>query len=150
MSDDLQFDSRIRSVVRAEGHLFKRVDSFTDALRTLLTGRPCVTLVDLDMADEVAWDAADWLLHNSKSPPVILMTNRQEPLDIRMAVHSGAIVQKSSSPERILFTVNQLLQAPRSVLEERSDIQRVVIRWLRPLRWPEPFVPATRYWGINE
>lgn len=148
ISDDIKFDNSLRIAAMSEGHILMRVTSLTEALRTVRADCSHVVLVDLDMAADVAWEAADWLLQDSKCQRVLLATGRQEPSDIRMAVHSGAILDKNTGPSRILRAVHEILQAPYSALVERNGIQRVIVRWLRPLRWPP--MSAWRHWGINE
>ena len=150
VSDDTKLDCGLRSVAKAQGHIVIRAGSLTDALRTARAACSHIALLDLDMDAERAWDTADCLLQTPKCPPVVLMTGRKEQFDMKMAINAGVILDKTSEPGRILDLVDEILESPPSAHAERNAMQRVIVRWLRPLHWPTLSVSSFRHWGINE
>ena len=150
VSDDPKLENGLRCGARARGHIVIRAASLTDALRTGRAACSHVALLDLDMDSEKAWDIADCLLQTPKCPPVVLMTGRSREFEMRMAVNTGVILDKTSEPGRILDKVDKILEASSSANTERNGIQRVIVRWLRPVHWPVPIISSCRGWGINE
>jgi hypothetical protein len=59
-------------------------------------------------------------------------------------------VSKNETPHRLLEIIEKALEMPEDNQTERTAIQRVLIRWLRPLAWEEATTPAYRFWRINE
>ena len=150
VTQDTKLEHGLRTAAKTAGHTIIRVESLTDALRTVRANCTGVALLDVDMAAETGWDAADGLMQTPKCPPVVLITGRTEQFDMRMAIDGGVLLDKTSEPGSILQAVNNILEAPRSTLEERNAIQRVMIRWLRPLHWLTWPIATHRHWGINE
>lgn len=148
--DDIEFDKRLRLAALHRGQIVIRVDSLDAALRTMHTDCCGLALLDLDLAGKSAWEAADGLLQDPKCPPVVLLTGTTQRFDLKMAVHAGSILEKSTSVERILDFVNDVLAAPHSVQAERNATQRVILRWLSPYRWPVARSAVHRFWGLNE
>jgi FixJ family two-component response regulator len=150
VSSDIEFDKDLRMTALDRGQIIIRVDSLDAALRTVHTDCCGVAILDLDLAGESAWEAADCLLQDSRCPPVILLTGRTEQFDLRMAVQAGAIFEKSAGATGILHIINDTLQAPQSTQAEWNSAQRVVVRWLSPYHWSVSHPTAHRFWGINE
>jgi CheY-like chemotaxis protein len=150
VTHDTKLDHGLRTAAKTAGHIIIRVESLSDALRTVRANCTDIALLDLDMSAERGWDAADGLMQTPKCPPVALVTGRTEQFDMRMAIEGGVLLDKTAEPRCILQAVNNILEAPRTTLEERNAIQRVLIRWLRPLHWPSQPIVSGRFWGINE
>jgi CheY-like chemotaxis protein len=150
VTHDIKLDHGLRSAAKTEGYIILRVESLADALRTVRAGCAHIALLDVDMAAESGWDTADGLMQNPNCPPVILMTGRTGQFEMRMAIEGGVLLDKTSDPVCILQAVNKIIETPASAVEERNAIQRVLIRWLRPLHWPSRPISTCRYWGINE
>ena len=149
VTHDTRLDHGLRTAAKTAGHIIIRVESLSDALRAVRANCTDVALLDLDMAAEIGWDTADGLMQNPKCPPVILASGRTEQFDMRMAIEGGVLLDKTSEPGGILQAVNNILEASSST-EERNAIQRLLVRWLRPLHWPSRPIAAGRLWGINE
>lgn len=150
MSDDPDLVENLRLAGEAKGQaMIVRVVETAAMFRTLRAIRPAAVLLDLDMPTGAAWEAADRLLQEAVCPPIILLTARSGQMDFRMAVRAGAVVDKSINPDRLLQMLNEALEAPRPVRDERAAIQRVVVLWFNPFH---PAAPAAsyRHFGINE
>jgi hypothetical protein len=104
----------------------------------------------LDLPNEAAWGAADFLLKEPKCPSVILLTARTEQFDARTAVQAGPLVSKSESSCHLLEIVRKTLEKQTINQAERNAIQRVHLHQLRRTNWVEETTPAYRFWGINE
>ena len=78
VTDDMEFDKRLRMAAVTRGQVIIRVDSMDAALRTVRTGCCGVALLDLDLAGQLAWKTADGLLQDSNCPPVVLLIDRAE------------------------------------------------------------------------
>jgi ActR/RegA family two-component response regulator len=150
VTDDMEFDKRLRMAAVARGQVVIRVDSMDAALRTVRTGCCGVALLDLDLAGQLAWKTADGLLQDAKCPPVVLLSGPSEQLDLKTAVQAGSILDKFGEAELILKAVKDILDSPRSVRASRNATQRALVRWLSPCTWPISGAPPLRYWGINE
>jgi CheY-like chemotaxis protein len=107
-------------------------------------------LLDLDLPNETAWEAADSLLKEPHCPAVVLLTARTEQFDAHTAIQAGPLVNKGESPCRLLEVVEEALEKPAVNQAERNAIQRVHIRRLKRSDWAEETAPANRFWGINE
>jgi CheY-like chemotaxis protein len=150
VSHDLNLDKSLRTAARGQGHIVITAESLTGALRTARAACSQVALLDLDMDKELGWDIAEGLLRHPKCPPVVLMTGRKEQFDMKMAIESGLVVDKTSAPDQILQLIDRILEASQSALAERKSLERVVIRWLRPVSWPISCMAPHHRWGINE
>jgi DNA-binding response OmpR family regulator len=150
VSDDASLGENLRGASARAGRAVVHVDKAADALRALRAGQPAVVLLDLDLAAQAAWEAADPLLQEESCPPLVLLTALSDQFDVGTAIRAGLLVDKTAGPNRPLEAVDQILAGPSSAQAERNAIQRVMIRWLRPCNRSTPFTPAYRFHGINE
>ena len=116
----------------------------------ILLVKPAVVLLDLDLPSAAAWDAADSLLQDDTSPPLLLLTSRNDQADFQTAIQAGSLIDKSERPARLLELADITLESATSVQREQSAMQRLVIRWLKPCNWSAQVIPLRRFWGINE
>jgi DNA-binding response OmpR family regulator len=150
LSDDLEFDKRLRTAALQRGQIVIRVESVESALRIIHTECSGVILLDLDFAGKAAWKLAGGLLAEPKCPPVILLTGQGEQFDLRMAVMAGSVFEKSGDADQVLNIVGELLEASLAEEVRQFIAQRGIIERLKPISEPAPLVPAQRFWGINE
>lgn len=150
VSDDTALGESLRYAAALTGRAVVRADGADEALRKVRVDRPAIVLLDLDLPSEGAWEAADCLLLEESCPPLILLTARSGEFDLGSAIRAGSLVDKRTSPDRLLAAVEQALARSCTARAERNAIQRVMIRWLKPSGWPVPVTPAHRFWGINE
>jgi DNA-binding response OmpR family regulator len=108
--------------------------------------RPEVVLLDLDLAEEIAWITADALLQAENCPPLILLTSRGKQSDFDTAIQAGCLIEKTIEPMRLVAVVEHQLMATKADRREQTVIQRLIIRWLKPF----DVARLNRYWGINE
>jgi CheY-like chemotaxis protein len=120
------------------------------ASRALRLVKPAIVLLDLDLSSTAPWDAADLLLQDTASPPLLLLTSRSDQSDFKSAIEAGSLMDKSECPARLLQLADLALQSPFSARRERSRMQRRIIRWLKPYNWSAQAGPLHRFWGINE
>jgi ActR/RegA family two-component response regulator len=147
VSNDLEFDKRLRMAAVQRGQLVIRVESLKSALRIVHTECAGGVLLDLDFAGKAAWDWAGGLMQDVNCPPVILITGSGEQFDLRMAVLAGSVLGKSADADLILNIVGGILEAP---VAEHSITRRKIIGQRTPASEPIPLIPARRFWGINE
>ena len=150
VSDDLEFDRRLRTAALERGQVVIRVESVEASVRIIHSECCGVILIDLDFAGTAAWELAGALLEEPACPPVVLMTGQGEQFDLRMAVMAGSIFDKSGNPDLVLNVVNDLFDVPSVEQARRSVAQRGIIRRLTPSGEPAPLIAAQRFWGINE
>jgi DNA-binding response OmpR family regulator len=112
--------------------------------------KPELVLLDLDLPEEAAWEAADALLKDEECPPLILLTSRGKQSDFDTAIQSGCLIEKTASPTKVLQLVELRLRSNKASQQEQNAILRVVIRWLKPCSWSVHAAPQNRFWGINE
>jgi DNA-binding response OmpR family regulator len=117
-----------------------------NAPQTLRIVKPEVVLLDLDLHEELAWVAADALLQEENCPPLILLTSNGERADFDTAIQAGCLIEKTIEPMRLLAVVEQKLTSTKADQREQIVVQRLVIRWLKPVQ----VARLNRYWGINE
>jgi DNA-binding response OmpR family regulator len=127
-----------------------RLNGSAGAVPIMLTVRPALVLLDLDLPRQGGWEAADALLEEESCPPVLLLTARSEQFDANTALRAGSLINKTESPSHLLEVVEETLSMPKASQAECNAIQRVLIRWLKPCNWHVPVTPAYRFWGINE
>ena len=150
VTEDVEFDGRLRMSALERGQIVIRVDSIEAALRVVHADCCGAVLVDLDLAWKIGWEIADSLLRDPKCPPVILTAGPTEQSDLKMAVRAGSILEKAGETEGVLDSVQELLKASHIVQTERNAVQRGILRWLAP-EWPAASAArAHRGWGINE
>lgn len=150
ISRDTCLHESLRGLANTLGRIVVRVDGGAGLIPILHAVRPAAVLLDLDLPKQSAWEVAEALLLEPSCPPVLLLTAQSEQFDVRTALRSGSLIDKSEPPSRLLDAVEETLAMPGSSQAERNAIQRVLIRWLRPCNWPIPRTPAYRFWGINE
>lgn len=150
ISNDNRFHENLRSLANAAGTLVVRLNGVVGAVPILRAVRPVAILLDLDLPEHAAWEAADALLQEQRCPPVILLTAASDQLDVQGAMRAGSLVDKTKGPGRVLEVVEETLAATSSAQAERNALQRVLIGWFKPLNWPLTLSPAYRHWGINE
>jgi CheY-like chemotaxis protein len=118
--------------------------------QTLRIVKPELVLLDLDLPEEAAWEAADSLLEDEACPPLILLTSRGNQSDFDTAIQAGCLIEKTASPTKVLQLVELRLRSTKAAQREQNAILRLVIRWLKPCSWSAHATPQNRFWGINE
>jgi len=149
VSADVKLDTGLRFAAKGDKRTFITVDSLRDAQRTIQADTGAI-LLDLDLAGEPVWEAADGFLQKPEFPPVLLLTGQSDRDNVRMAINAGSLVDKTADPNFILRAVNKVLKAPQSAHAKRNALQRLALRWLKPLSWLAQRMPTHRNWGINE
>jgi CheY-like chemotaxis protein len=150
LSNDVDFDKRLRMAALQKGQIVIRVESVAAALRLIHSDCSGVVLLDLDFAGKNAWEMAGGLLQDPQCPPVMLLTGQGEQFDLRMAVLAGSIFEKSARANGILKIVNDILSAPQTEQARRCTAQREMLPWLTTHDAPAPLIPAHRFCGIVE
>jgi len=150
LSHDFRLHHTLRPLANAAGRLLVRVHLAVGALPILHAIDPAIVLLDLDLPNRAAWEAADALLQDPACAPLILLTSQQDQYDARTAIRAGSLVDKAQDPAHLLQLIEETLAMPRSADVERNTIQRILIRRLHTCNWPLPLTPAHRFWGINE
>lgn len=150
ISNDKRFYESLRSLANKLGLIVVKAECTRGTLAVLRATRPVAVLLDLDSPGGAAWGTADILLNEPGCPAVILLTGRSGQFDLQTAIRAGSLVSKSETPHRLLEIIEKALEMPEDNQTERTAIQRVLIRWLRPLAWEEVTTPAYRFWRINE
>jgi DNA-binding NarL/FixJ family response regulator len=149
-SDDENFWQSLLTAASEAGPELVRKRAAADVSRTLRLLRPAVVLLDLDSPAQVAWDAADSMLQEAKSPPLLLLTSHSGHVDFETAIQAGSLIDKSECPTKLLEAASLTLKSSAAAHRERSVMQKVVIRWLRPCNLSAEAIPLRRFWGINE
>jgi DNA-binding response OmpR family regulator len=150
MSHEAALGQNLRNAAEREGRYVIRVEEMREMLSTLRTTQPAAVLLDLDMPDSAAWEAADRLLRETCCLPVLLLTTQTAQFNVQVAIRTGSIIDKSTAPDQLLQIVDQIVASPNSVQAERNAIQRIVVLWLKPESWQVPVNYSYRDWGINE
>jgi CheY-like chemotaxis protein len=150
ISDDSGLHQELRRSANEQRRIVVRVSGIDGIEHVIQLLRPTVVLLDLDLSQDVAWNVGETLLRQQDCPPVILLTARAEPFELRMAISSGSVLDKSKGPAHLLEAMELALDRSRVAQEERKTAQRMLLRWLRPLSWPLRSAINYRFWGINE
>ena len=150
ISRDSRFHERLRSLANALGLFLVKSEHASGTVAILQATRPVALLLDLDLPHQAAWQIGDAVLNEPGCPAVILLSGRADRFDMRTAIRAGSLVTKNESPDRLLKMVEERLELPEASQAEQNEIQRVLIRWLRPSGWAESKVPARRFWGTND
>src|ERR1043165_3591822 len=150
LSDDETFWRNLLSAASEAGRELVRKRAAADLSRTLQLLKPGVVLLDLDSPAQAAWDAADFLLQDANSPPLLLLTSRSGQIDFRTAIQAGSLVDKCESPAKLLEIASLALESPEATHRERNAMQQVVVRWLKPCSWSAQGLPLRGFWGITE
>jgi len=149
-SDDEDFWQKLQPAARRARRTLVRKRRTVAAPGTLRLLKPAAVLLDLDLPAASGWDAADVLLQQAGSPPLLLLTSRGDQADFKAAIEAGSLINKFEPPDRLLELVHTTMESPGLVHRQRAAMQQLVIRWLKPCHWPSEAVPLRRYWGINE
>ena len=150
LSEDEVLCWRLLVAASKAGRRLVRGHPAADARQTLRIVKPELVLLDLDLPDEAAWEAADALLQDEDCPPVMLLTSRGKQSDFDTAVEAGCLIEKNASPTKVMELVELRLRSIGTDRQEQKAIQRLVIRWLKPCSWSAQGTPQNRYWAINE
>ena len=110
--------------------------------------KPGAVLLDLDPPS--AWETAESLLQDIQTPPLLLLTSRSDQIDFIAAIEAGSLIDKRAEPGRVLELAELAVDQSERTRRERSAMQQLVIRWLKPCAWSSHGVPLRRFWGINE
>jgi DNA-binding response OmpR family regulator len=145
---DEPFWQKLVRAASAAAHKLVRKRSTGDSKRAVNELNPGAVLLDLDPPS--AWDTADSLLQDGNAPPLLLLTSRRGQIDFKSAIEAGSLIDKNSDPDRVLALAEEALQPPGQIIRERSAMQRLVIRWLKPCRWWAPGASRNRFWGIKD
>lgn len=146
LSEDEVFCWRLLMTASQVGRRLVRGHPTADGPQMLRIVNPEVVLLDLDLHEEMAWAAADALLLDEYCPPLILLTSQGKQSDFETAIQAGCLIEKTIEPMRLLAVVEQKLASTRADQREQSAVQRLVIRWLKPMQ----IARLNRFWGINE
>ena len=149
-SDDAKFWQSMIDAAQDTGWKLLRRDIATGEPRLLRMLNPAAILFDLDSAITSRWDTADSLLQDANCPLLLLVASHREQLDYQTAILAGCLLDKSADPRILLRTMERKLQGPTSVRREQNNVQRELIRWLKPWNWSAQSAPLHRFWGINE
>jgi DNA-binding response OmpR family regulator len=149
-SDDEKFWQILSTAACEAGRDLVRKRAAAGVPRTLCLLKPAVVLLDLDSPSQAAWDAADSLLQDANSPPLLLLTSRSDQVDFKTAIQAGSLIDKCECPAKLLEIANLTLESPDPEHRQRNAMQKLVIRWLRPCNWSAQVIPLHRFWGINE
>jgi len=149
LSDDEEFWQGLLTAGSNGGQKLLR-EHATAGTPGILLVNPAVVLLDLDLPSAAAWDAADSLVQDSTSPPLLLLTSRNDQPDFQTAIQAGSLIDKSERPARLLELADVTLESATTVQREQSAMQRLVIRWLKPCNRSAQVIPLRRFWGINE
>lgn len=150
MSRDVGFYERLRQAANRLGRWVVRAAGTPSAIPSLQVLRPAAVLLDLDPPAQRAWQTAEELLEHPGCPPLLFLTSCREQFDLRTALRAGALVDKAEEPDRLLQMADETARLSESNQAERTALQRVLIRWLKPCRWSAPVTGAHRFWGIPE
>jgi CheY-like chemotaxis protein len=146
LSEDEIFCWKLLVAASQIGRRLVRGHPSADGPQMLRIVKPEVVLLDLDLAEEMAWVTADALLQDEKCPPLILLTSNGKQSDFDTAIQAGCLIEKTIEPMRLLAVVEQKLMSTKADQREQSGIQRLMIRWLKPVQVDR----KNRFWGINE
>jgi CheY-like chemotaxis protein len=146
LSEDEMFCWKLLMAASQLGRRLVRGHPMANAPQTLRIVKPEVVLLDLDLHEELAWVAADALLQDESCPPLILLTSNGRQSDFDTAIQAGCLIEKTIEPMRLLAVVEQKLMSTKADQREQIVVQRLVIRWLKPVQ----VARLNRYWGINE
>jgi DNA-binding NtrC family response regulator len=146
LSEDEMFCWKLLIAASQMGRRLVRGHPTADAPQTLRIVKPELVLLDLDFHEEMAWAAADALLQDENWLPVILLTSHGNQSDFDTAIQAGCLIEKTIEPMRLLAVVEQKLSSTNADRREQTGIQRLVIRWLKPVQ----VARMNRFWGINE
>jgi DNA-binding response OmpR family regulator len=149
-TDDEPFWEKLLHAANQAGRELIRKNAIVYTPLTLRLLKPAAVLVDLDLPSAAVWDEADSLLQKESSPPVLLLTSRGDQNNFDTAIEAGSLIDKCQNPARLLQLVELTLDPFRSDHRERRAMQRLVIRWLKPINWSPKVIPLRRFWGINE
>jgi len=149
ISNDIEFDRRLRMLAMSTGQIVIRVETVDDALRIVDADCCGIILLDLDSMGRTALELAGDLLRDPLCPPVILLTGKGQQFDLRMTVFAGSVLEKSMDTYRILNLLKMILEG-WSVGPEKAPAPGGIVRWEESGDGPVPRVPAKRFWGINE
>src|SRR5262245_33232021 len=109
ISDDARFYHRLRIIANSHSQLIVRTESVTVAVPILHAVRADAVLLDLDLAEDRAWSAAEALLKDPVCPPVILLSARGEQFDEYSAFRAGSLVSKSEEASCVMDIVEAQL-----------------------------------------
>jgi len=146
LSEDEVFCWKLLMAASQVGRRLVRGHPAADGPQMLRIVMPEVVLLDLDFHEEMAWVTADALLQDENCPPLVLLTSNGKQSDFDTAIQAGCLIEKTIEPMRLLAVVEQKLVSTRADQREQSGIQRLVIRWLKPMQVGR----LNRFWGINE
>ena len=150
ISEDTALHETLRGPANSQRLIIVRVGGLAGVDEVLRLLRPCAVVLDLDLSQDAAWNLGDKLLLQHYCPPVLFLTASTERFDVRTAIQSGSIIDKTAHPLRLLQLVDQATGLTRAALAERMASQRVLLRWLRPWGWSLSIAPGHRFRRINE
>jgi len=151
VSTDRQLHESLRTLANTIGQMVVRAERGPGTVAILRATRPVVVLLDLDLPNEAAWEAGDFLLKEPTCPAVILLTANTEQFGTGMTtIRAGPLVSKGESACRLLEIVEEALEKQALNQAELNAIQRVHLHQLWRSNWAEEITPAYRFWGINE
>jgi hypothetical protein len=143
VSNDIEFDRRLRVLAMQTGQIVIRVESVDDASRIVDADCCGIILLDLDSMGRGAMELARDLLRDPLCPPVVLLTGKGEQLDLRMTVFAGSVLEKSTDTGRIMNLLKAILEGWSSITE-RVPPQGGIIHWEESGDGPVPRLPAKR------
>src|SRR5260221_171380 len=88
--------------------------------RTPASLQPLAVLLDWDSPPQAAWDAADSLLQDANSPPLLLLTSRSDQVDFKTAIQAGSLIDKSECPAKLLEIASLTLESPDPEHRQRN------------------------------
>ena len=150
ISEDAGLHQQLRGLANEQGRIVVRVTEAAGIAQVVQLLRPVAVVLDLDLSREAAWTLGTTLLLEQDCPPLVLLTARREPFDLRTAIRSGSVLEKSAGPWRLLDTLDQALAETLLAQMKRNAALRALLHWLRPRGWSRSMPVLHRFWGINE
>jgi CheY-like chemotaxis protein len=150
LSEDKVLGWNLLMAASRAGRKLVRAHPAANGPQMLQVVQPEAVLLDLDLAEEAAWAAADSLLQDEECPPLILLTSNADQADFDTAVQAGFLIPKTTHPAKLLELIERKIQSTKAVQREQNAIQRIVVRWLKPYGWSVRIASQKRFWGINE
>ena len=146
ITEDLPLHHALRSHANEQGRMVIRVTGGPGTVDVVRVLKPSTILLDLDQDAMGAWTVGEALLSEHNCPPVLLLTVRKEPFDLRTAVRAGSVFDKSLGVLRLLESIDESQALSFEEQAERNDHQSVLLRWLKPgtVRWPRLHLAGTR------
>src|SRR5262249_31032671 len=95
ISDDSGLPEGLYRAAKANELIIAHASDLDEALRQLKATQPVAVLLDLDLADNLAWVIADQLLQQEDCPHLVFLTARMGHFDLEAASRAGSVMDKT-------------------------------------------------------